>query len=257
MKPEVVERLLTSAETAFGFVCREMIRDGRLSHAWRHGQLKHPATLDDYANMASAAVALHEATGTAAYLEQAEAWLDVLDRHYWDAANGGYFLTADDTPGLIVRTKTAFDNATPSGNGTILAVLARLFYLTGKTAYRERAEALAAAFSGELNRNFFPLASLLNGAELLMSATQVVIIGTRGNADADRLIDSINDLCLPNRILQVVAPGEALPPGHPAAGKGQVGGNATAYVCHGTACSLPITDPAKLAAALNPGRAAA
>ena len=34
-------------------------------------------------------------------------------------------------------------------------VLARLYYLTGNAAYRERAEASIAAFSGEVVRNFF------------------------------------------------------------------------------------------------------
>jgi uncharacterized protein YyaL (SSP411 family) len=114
-----------------------------------------------------------------------------------------------------------------------------------------------AAFSGELNRNFFPLATFLNGAELLIAATQVVVVGTRGQPDCDALVRAVAGLCLPNRVLQVVAAAEALPPGHPAAGKGQVEGRATAYVCHGPACSLPITDPAKLAAALGAGGKAA
>ncbi len=248
---------LDAAETAFAFVTREMVRDGRLHHAWRHGQLKHPATLDDYANMAAAAVALYEATGKAAYLEQAEAWCETLDRHYWDAEQGGYFLTADDASDLIVRTKTAYDNATPSGNGTILAVLARLFYLTGKAAYRERAESLVTAFSGELLRNFFPLASLLNGAEILQSAVQVVIVGEGDAPETTALVKTVTEHCLPNRVLQVLAPGDSLPADHPAAGKGQVDGpdnkpRATAYVCHGPSCSLPLIEAGALAAALAP-----
>src|SRR3546814_9324465 len=63
---------LAAAEQAFAFMCREMQRDGRLHHAWRHGRLKHPATLDDHADMAAAALALHEATGKADTLAQAE-----------------------------------------------------------------------------------------------------------------------------------------------------------------------------------------
>src|SRR5690606_15301039 len=80
---------LAAAETAFAFVRDTLQRDGRLYHSWRHGALKHPATLDDYANMAAAALALHEATGGADHLAQAEAWIAVLDRHYWDPAAGG------------------------------------------------------------------------------------------------------------------------------------------------------------------------
>ena len=62
----------------------------RLLHSWRNGQAKHAATLDDYAHLCRAALALHEATGAGTYLAQARRWVETLDRHYWDGANGGY-----------------------------------------------------------------------------------------------------------------------------------------------------------------------
>jgi len=43
---------------------------------------------------------------------------------------------------LITRTKTAQDNPNPSGNGVMVGVLARLFYLTGNADHRQRAEAI-------------------------------------------------------------------------------------------------------------------
>ena len=242
---------LAGAERAFAFVTETMTRDGRLMHAWRHGKLNHPATLDDYANMSDAALSLYEVTGTASYLARAEAWADVLDRHYWDSAGGGYFLTADDTEQLIVRTKTAYDHAVPAGNGTMAGVLARLYHLTGKPAYRDRARALTMAFSGEIARNYVPLSTLLNNAELLLSAVQIVIVGERGTAETGALLAAVHGICQPNRVLQVIAPGDELPKGHPAQGKGLAGGKATAYVCRGATCSLPLTDPGELARALG------
>ena len=47
-----------------------------------------------------------------------------------------------------------------------------------------------------------------------------------------------------------MSPDTDLPAGHPAAGKGQSKGRATAYVCRGPVCSLPITEPTALSAAL-------
>jgi uncharacterized protein YyaL (SSP411 family) len=242
---------LEAAKAAFRFVAERMTEQGRLRHSWRHGQLKHAATLDDYANMADAALALHEATGEAAYLAQVEAWVDLLDRQYWDGEGGGYFLTANDATDLIVRTKTAYDSAVPSGNGTMVDVLARLYFITGSYHYRKRAEALVAAFSGELARNFFPLATLLNGNEMLSRALQIVVVGKRDSEDTRALLRAVYGACLPNRILQVVRPGEWLPESHPAAGKDQVDGKATAYVCHGATCSLPLTEPEELSRALG------
>ncbi|MEM9178013.1 MAG: hypothetical protein AAGC67_22670 [Myxococcota bacterium] len=59
----------------------------------------------------------------------------------------------------------------------------------------------------------------------------------------------------PEDAVVVVTPGEAPPPGlHPdwLADRDALDGRATAYVCLGTACSLPIQDPAELVAARVP-----
>ena len=238
---------LDAATTAFDFVAKHMTIDGRLHHVARQGQVKHAAVLDDYANMSRAALALYEATGDAGYLEQAAAWVASLDDHYWDGERGGYFYTADDAEALITRTRNAADNAVPSGNGTMLGVLARLWYLTGRSAYRERADALLESFASELARNFFPLATLLNGFDTLVGAVQVVVVGDRNAAATKALIRAAYSVSAPNRVLAVIEPGARLPAGHPATGKSQQDGKPTAYVCVGTTCSLPLTEPGALA----------
>ena len=235
------------AARAFDFIRDEMTgADGRLRHSWRDGQARHPASVDDYANMCRAALALYEATADAAYLEEARRWVDVLDRHYWDASGGGYFFAADDTQDLIARVKTASDAAVPSGNGTMVGVLSRLALLTGEHRYRERAEAIVAAFSGELGRNFFPLATLINNAEFALKPVQIVLVGDRSDPGFSVLRRAVHEVSLPNRIVLMVAPDQALPPAHPAFGKGLVGGRAAAYVCEGPVCSLPLTEAAAL-----------
>ncbi len=244
---------LDAAADAFAFVAADMTENGRLRHSFRDGRLKHPATLDDYANNAKAALALFAATSEPGYLAQAERWVAILDRHYWDGAGGGYFFTADDTADLIHRTKHAQDNAVPPGNATMVGALTRLYLLTGKDAYRERAEALVAAFAGELERNFFPLASLLSQNELMQGALQVVLVGDPASPDLAALRQVLADRSLPNLVLQQIRPGATLPPGHPAAGKAAVDGKATAFVCRGQTCSLPITDAAGLGRALQFG----
>ena len=64
---------------------------------------QRPATLDDYANMSRAALALSEATGDKSYIAAAEGWVAILDAQYWDSAGGGYFFTAGDTRDVIIR----------------------------------------------------------------------------------------------------------------------------------------------------------
>lgn len=243
---------IAAARTAFTFVTTRMMgADGRLIHAWRNGQGRGSASVDDYAHMARAALILAEVTGQQSDVAQAAAWTAVLDRHYWDAERGGYFFTADDAEGLIVRIKTVHDSATPSGNGTMVEVLARLYALTGDDRYRRRAEELVTAFAGELGRNFFPLATFLNGLEMLADPLQIVIAGNPDGPDTRALVRVVLDRSLPGRILTIVPPGQDLPPGHPAAGKAMIGGRAAAYVCRGMTCAAPVTDPQALASALD------
>jgi uncharacterized protein len=251
-RPDWIE----TAGGAFAFVREHMSDpDGRVLHSWRDGRARHPASVDDYANLCRAALALHDATADAAFLNQAREWLKILDHHYWDAAGGGYYFAADDTGGLITRPKTAADSAVPAGNGTLIGVLSRLAILTGDQSYQQRAEAILETFSGELGRNFFPLATLLNNVELLMKPLQVVLVGRPGIAEFDALCRAVYGVSLPNRVVVTLAPEESLPSGHPASGKGLVGGKPAAYVCEGPVCSLPITKPEELRRSLEAGRA--
>ncbi|HUB94700.1 MAG TPA: thioredoxin domain-containing protein [Stellaceae bacterium] len=240
------------AQGAFDFVSREMDEGGgRLAHAWRAGKRAHRAVLDDYANMARAALMLHEATGETRYLDNARQWVAICDAHYRDTERGGYFFTADDAEALLVRTKQAYDQPNPAGNGTLVEVLARLHYLTGEDHFRARAEEILAVFSGEVERHLFGLGTLLNGAELLARALQVVVAGKRGAPDTLALLRVVRSRCLPTKILAVLDEGTALPAAHPAAGKTMVGGRAAVYLCEGPTCSLPLTDPEALGAALS------
>ena len=246
---------LAAARNAFAFVRDTMQVNGRLYHSYRRGRAKHPAMLDDYAAMASAALTLFEHTDDPAYREQAIAWVAVLDRHFWDAQHGGYFVTADDVDDVIVRSKHAHDSSQPAGNGQMVHVLARLHYLTGADRYRTQAETLIAAFAGEVESNFVPLATFLNGIERLQTGLQIVIVGERDAPDTRALLAVVHGIALPDRVLQVVPAADELPADHPAAGKtSDPSAPPTAYICRGPSCSLPITDPDALRAELA-GRA--
>src|SRR4029077_19706665 len=148
-----------------------------LLHSHRAGKSLHRATLDDYANMARAGLALFEATGETVYLGEVQALIGVLDRNFADKVGGGYFITAVDAADLIVRNKHCHDNAVPSGNGTLVGVFARLWALSGDASWHDKALRQVAAFAGELESNFFPLMTLLNGYDLLENATELVIAG--------------------------------------------------------------------------------
>ncbi|MEA1677569.1 thioredoxin domain-containing protein [Nitrospirillum sp. BR 11163] len=217
----------------------------RLYHSGRGGRARHAGLLEDYANMGKAALTLHEITGDVAFLDQAVRWTNTLDRHFWDEADGGYYTTADDVGDLLVRPRNAHDNAVPAGNGTQLGNLTRLWLLTGQDRYRARADTAMSAFSGELGRNFFPLSTFLNMAEMLLNGVHVVLLGEGDDLELFNAV--LRNRSRPTLVVSRLAPEQNLPEPHPAAGMAMVNGQATAYVCQEMRCSLPVTTPEALA----------
>ena len=140
---------MDEAESAYTFVKTQMNNTGRMHHSWCAGKADHPATLDDYAQMARAALVLYETTTQNRYLKDAIEWVVTLYNHYWDTEDGGYFISADDTTDTIVRPKTAQDSAVPAGNGVMVEVLARLFFITGNSDYEDQANQLISALTPE------------------------------------------------------------------------------------------------------------
>ncbi|WP_199899234.1 thioredoxin domain-containing protein [Sneathiella glossodoripedis] len=239
-------RWVEQAENAFtAITTHSMEDDGRLYHSYRLGLAKHTGILEDYANMARAALTLYEITGRNFYLERAKTWFSILNTHFWDT-EGGYFQTADDAEALIVRSKSAFDNAVPSGNGTMLEVLAKLHYLTGEREPFEKATDIVRCFSAELGRNFFPLATFLNNFETLIEGKQIIIVGGRDEPETQDLLNELRNFSIPNKVLNIITDTEDLPFDHPAKGKSRVDDKPTAYICTGPVCSLPATSPLDL-----------
>lgn len=230
---------------AFDFVLGTMRPDGRLRQSWRNTLSPVRATLDAVANMARAAVALYEATGDARFLDAAHSLVAEVEGHYADTAKGGFFLTADDAEALIVRTRNAHDNATPSGNGTMAHVYGRLGLLTGKAGFTDKADAILKAFGGEVTRNFVPLTTLLSAWDLLADPVEVVVVGDPADPATAALRRAAFLAGHPDRVVLSVAPGASLPTEHPAHGRTQVS-VPTAYVCRGRVCSLPITEAAQV-----------
>jgi uncharacterized protein YyaL (SSP411 family) len=236
------------AARAFGFVVREMTRGDRLGHSWRAGKLLFPGLASDFAAMIRAALALYEATGERSCLDRAVAWQAALDRHYADP-DGGYFLTADDAEGLVVRPAATHDDATPNPNGVTAQNLVRLAVLAGDDRYRAQADRLFESVLGASAENLVGHASMLNALDLRLRGAEIVATG-RGPA-ADALAAAAAGLLFLTRIVLRAPSAEDLPPSHPARDKIAVAPDGAAFVCVGERCSLPVTDAGALAEAVR------
>jgi uncharacterized protein YyaL (SSP411 family) len=238
---------LDRAREAFDFILTHMSAgNGGVEHAWRLGRVTAPGLIEDQAAMARAALGLYEATGEVGYLETAERLANAAQAAFGDSL-GGFFTTAADAVDVpLTRPRSAADNATPSGNGMMAEVLARLFHLTGDANWRARADAVLTAFTGQADQ-LAGMPTLLAAADLLEEGASVVVVGT-GSAT---LVEAA--LGAPDPAVMVLrAPDTgALPVGHPAHGKTAAPDGAAAYVCRRNVCGLPITDTVPLSQALR------
>ena len=226
----------------------------RLQHVLCDGRASHSSTLDDYAHMARAALLLYEATEGKQIdlLQDAQYWVSIINADYWDTEKGGYYMTVrrDD---LILRPKTASDQATPSGNAVACEVLSRLYLLTGQEEYREKAEAILAAFAGAATARPIEHCGLFSARAWLEEPLQIILIGSRTDSNIKAFQKALKQRSLPTAMVIHYSADDTdeLPPGHPVKGKTALNGRATAYICRGPVCGPPVTTEDALLRAID------
>src|SRR5262249_40600902 len=154
--------------------------------------LLFPGMASDYAHMIRAALALYEATEDDRYLQQALTWQKAFDRHYANPATGGYFLTADDAEGLVVRPAATTDDATPNPNAVAAQNLLRLAALAGDDRWRHQADRLFDGLLAAAADNPFSHVALLNALDFRLRGAEIVVTG-EGTA-AGALLDAARKL---------------------------------------------------------------
>ncbi len=245
------EAIRQDALRSIEFILTHLTKDGQLLHSFKDAQAKLPAYLDDYACFVACLIDAFEATGERRYLELAEQFHRSTAANFWDEVQGAFFLTGPDHETLIQRPKDPFDHAVPGGNSVATHNLLRLYYYTGEEEHMQRAERALRLFRDQMEDNPFSFGHMLCALDFyLETPKEIAIIGRRDAPDTQALLRVAHESYVPNKILLVIDPAEGageafahLPVGEMT----QLRGQATSYVCHNFACSIPTTDPAGLA----------
>jgi uncharacterized protein YyaL (SSP411 family) len=248
--------MLEDAIAAADFVFEAMIdAEGRLQRVHNEGRAHVSGFLDDHAGMLTACLDLQRAGGGARFLERAVGLADAILDRFADRETGSLYLSPVDGDRLIHRPRSDHDGATPDASGLALLGLTRLAALSHSSevnAFVERALAQEALL---LERAPHAFPTLLRAVALRHRGLAVaLVVGTTGDAATRALAERARRVLRPEDAIVVVAPGEAPPIGVASewlAGREAIGGRATAYLCHGHACSLPVHDPAELNADLE------
>ena len=239
---------LDAANRAVDFFFTKMFRDGFLLHTYKDGQAKLLGYLDDYAFFATGLLDLYEASFDRQLLDRAVQLADIMMAEFWDESDGGFFYTGKSHEPLISRAKPLFDASIPSGNAMATRLLLRLHAITGKDEYHQRAEKVLRTYYEAMESQPFGFAHLLCALDFyLQKPKEIVVVGERDAPDTRALVSEIHSRYLPNSTLQLVSPKEPLEKISPLlAGKTQVQGKATAYVCQNFTCSAPVTSAEEL-----------
>jgi uncharacterized protein YyaL (SSP411 family) len=103
-----------------------MEADGRLYHSFGNGKAMINGFLEDYSFLAESLIELYQITFEEFYLQSALKLVNYVIKHFYEPANGFFYLTSDLDPPLISRNQELYDNVIPSSNSVMARVLSVL-----------------------------------------------------------------------------------------------------------------------------------
>ena len=238
---------LDAAEKAAEFVLHSISKGERLLKRYRNGVAALDAHLDDYAFMAWGLLELYEATFATKYLSQALDLMNIMVEDFWDDKNGGFFLGSDQSEKLIVRSKTAYDGAIPSGNSVAVMNMVKLTRITGNTKWAELAEKTMRAFSEDVNQTPTGYTLMLTGFMFdTQNSKEIVIVGDSRNRNTIKFLHTIRTSYAPHKVLLFkdtsVSENRLEQLANWTSTQNSINGKPTAYVCKNFACNQPTSD---------------
>ncbi|CAK0760943.1 Thioredoxin domain-containing protein [Gammaproteobacteria bacterium] len=243
MRPDYV----TAAERALDFLRANLWQDGRLFATWKEGRARHNAYLDDYAFLLDALLALLQVRWRGADLDFAVEIAEVLLAHFADSA-GGFWFTSDDHESLIYRPKPMADESLPAGNGIAALALGRLGHLLGESRYLAASEETLRAARTSLEKIPNAHCALLHALEEYLYPPEIVILRGEPESLAFWMARTAHQYT-PRRLIFAIP---SITSDLPAALSIRVPHATTvAYICTGSVCAAPITDPDILEAVLT------
>jgi len=238
---------LDAAEKAAEFVLHSIAKGERLLKRYRNGVAALDAHLDDYAFMAWGLLELYEATFATKYLSQALDLMNIMVEDFWDDKNGGFFLGSDQSEKLIVRSKTAYDGAIPSGNSVAVMNMVKLTRITGNTKWAELAEKTLRVFSEDVNRAPTGYTLMLTGFMFdTQNSKEIVIVGDSRNRNTAKFLHTIRASYAPHKVLLFkdtsISDNRLEQLANWTSTQNSINGKPTAYVCKNFACNQPTSD---------------
>ncbi len=243
-------KMTSLARATLSGIEKRLWKDGTLHRIRKDGETKTPGFLEDYADVASAALDVYEACDDPPALAFAKRLFDAATEAFWDESKATFFFARKDASDLIARTSDAYDHAVPSAVATMAHVALRLSVHLADPSLEVLAKRVLEGTVGPALASPLGLSHALAAMDrLVRGPTEIYVVGARDDAGTEALLRVARAAWQPNAIIARLDADGSDPR---IEGKKQIEGRATAYVCRDRACGLPITDPAELGKALRP-----
>jgi uncharacterized protein len=242
-----------------------------LYHRWRDGERDQVELLEGYAFLLSGVTELYESTLEPQHLEFAIALAESMLARFYDPEEGGFWQSPATAKDLILRVKDDYDGAEPSGNSVAVMALLKLGRITDRGEFTAAAEKTLRLFSQRLQTVPEAVPYLLQAVDFsLEEPTRAVVAGDPAQGAARDLLRALHSVYQPNKVvLGNRGPVEpfalTLPPtaenladasrANAAAASSRDG--PLVYICLGTACQAPLSDPEKVREAFSHSDSAA
>jgi uncharacterized protein YyaL (SSP411 family) len=216
------------------FLVNNMVVEDRVFRNYKHGEVGIMGTLEDYAFMIRAALALYQAVHESGWLTLAEKLTRYVIDHFYDPAEELFFFTDSSAESLIARKKELFDNVIPSSNAVMAVNLLQLGALTYEEAHLRMARQMTARIYKLLDQNARHLSHW--GYALLLQLAPVAEIAIVGD-DHKELARDLQKVYHPAKVVAAAKEPGAVPL---LEGKVRIEGRSTIYVCFDKTCKLPV-----------------
>ncbi|MBH53382.1 MAG: thioredoxin domain-containing protein [Opitutaceae bacterium] len=227
--------IFDTAKDAADFIWENLRFENNRLHSVYYNEASLNGYLDDYAYHAEALLSIlayvdfYYPGESETYLTRCQAIAKSSIDHFKDEQSAGYFFTSNDHESLIARKKEWWDNATPSGNASLLNVFSCLYCLTADPVYQEELAILREGYSGLIARNPHGVPHAL--AAMIADQNGIEVIKAKDVDNLDQLPDLLRKLPWRRRFT-VISNAENQPPGY--------------QRCIGTLCLQPVFEPTQL-----------
>ena len=252
-RPKYADAALAAAD----FIRAELWHEGVLHRSWKDDRRGAPGFAEDYFALADGLCDLWQARQEPRLLTFAAELIETGLAKFGGPTPGSPLFQTEDDANLPARRVEATDGAIPGGTALAITALQKLAALTGRRDWEERATALLSGLSGVMDEQPMQAGWALLGLDWALGPRTELVVAAETPEAAAPLLTAAHAVFAPHLIvIDAAAITEGVDP-ELLAGKGPQNGEPAAYVCVGTSCSPPITDPTALRQRLLPDRGAA